>query len=62
MTVSGFTIARAFRTVGANRYSPAKTKRSAVLKVCLPVHSTCPLHPRTSDMPEDIKGHLRGDT
>ena len=28
----------------------------------LPVHSTCPLHPRTSDMPEDIKGHLRGDT
>src|SRR6202011_3971245 len=22
----------------------------------LPVHSTCPLHPRTSDMPEDIKG------
>src|SRR3979411_1287664 len=35
MTVSGFTIARAFRTVGANRYSPAKIKRSAVLKVCL---------------------------
>jgi hypothetical protein len=29
----------------------------------LPVHSTCPLHPRTSDMPEHIiKGHLRGDT
>jgi len=21
-----------------------------------------PLHPRTSDMPEHIKGHLRGDT
>src|SRR6266481_2320450 len=35
MTVSGFTIARAFRIVGANRYSPAKIKRSAVLKVCL---------------------------
>ena len=29
----------------------------------LPVHSTCPLHPQTSDMPEHIiKGHLRGDT
>jgi len=35
MTVSGFTIASAFRTVGADRYSPAKIKRSAVLKVCL---------------------------
>src|SRR5258706_7930880 len=35
MTVYGFTIARAFRIVGANRYSPAKIKRSAVLKVCL---------------------------
>jgi len=29
----------------------------------LPVRSTCPLHPRTSDMPEHIiKRHLRGDT
>jgi hypothetical protein len=35
MTVSGFIIARAFRIVGANRYSPAKIKRSAALKVCL---------------------------
>jgi hypothetical protein len=35
MTVSGFTIARAFRTVGANRYTPAKIKRSAERKVCL---------------------------
>ena len=35
MTVSGFTIARAFMTVGANRYSPAKIKRSVALKVCL---------------------------
>src|SRR5713101_8342393 len=35
MTVSGFTIARAFRTVGANRYDQAKIKRSALLKVCL---------------------------
>jgi hypothetical protein len=35
MTVSGFTIARAFRIVGANRYSPAKIPRSMALKVCL---------------------------
>src|ERR1700730_6711518 len=35
MTVSGFTIARALRTVGAKRYNPTKIKRSAVLKVCL---------------------------
>jgi len=35
MTVSGFTIASAFRTVGANRYSPAKIKRSLALNVCL---------------------------
>jgi TolB-like protein len=35
MTVSGFTIASAFRTVGANRYSPAKIKRSMALNVCL---------------------------
>jgi hypothetical protein len=35
ITVSGFTIARAFRTVGANRYSPAKIQRSVALKVCL---------------------------
>jgi hypothetical protein len=34
MTVSGFTIARAFRTVAAKRYSPAKIKRSVTLKVC----------------------------
>jgi hypothetical protein len=28
-----------------------------------PVHSTCPLHPRTSDVPGHIiKGNLRGDT
>jgi hypothetical protein len=35
MTVSGFTIARARRTVGAKRYNPTKISRSAVLKVCL---------------------------
>jgi hypothetical protein len=35
MTVSGFKIARAFRIVGANRYNPAKIKRSMALKVCL---------------------------
>jgi hypothetical protein len=35
MTVSGFTIASAFRTVGANRYNPAKIKRSMALNVCL---------------------------
>src|SRR5258705_13978063 len=35
ITVSGFKIARAFRTVGANRYSPAKIKRSMALNVCL---------------------------
>src|ERR1700687_3145018 len=34
-TVSGFKIARAFRTFGANRYSPAKIKRSMALNVCL---------------------------
>jgi hypothetical protein len=33
--VSGFTIARAPRTVGAKRYNPTKVKRSAVLKVYL---------------------------
>jgi hypothetical protein len=32
MTVSGFKIARAFRIVGANRYNPAKIKRSMALK------------------------------
>src|ERR1700681_1570387 len=35
MTVSGFTITNAFRTVGANRYSPAKIERSMALNVCL---------------------------
>src|SRR6202166_2167334 len=35
ITVSGFKIANAFRTVGAYRYSPAKIKRSMALKVCL---------------------------
>jgi transcriptional regulator with XRE-family HTH domain len=35
ITVSGFKTARAFRTVGANRYSPAKIKRSMALNVCL---------------------------
>src|SRR3979490_3048187 len=35
MTVSGFIIARAFRVVGANRYSAAKIRRSVALKVCL---------------------------
>ena len=35
ITVSGFKTARAFRTVGANRYSPAKIKRSIALNVCL---------------------------
>jgi len=35
MTVSGFTSAGAFRTVGANRYSAAKIRRSVALKVCL---------------------------
>ena len=35
MTVSGFTIARAFMTVGTNRYSAAKIRRSVALKVCL---------------------------
>src|SRR5258705_11578232 len=33
--LSGFKTARAFRTVGANRYSPAKIKRSMALNVCL---------------------------
>ena len=33
MTVSGFTIPRAFRTAGANRYNAEKIKRSAVLMV-----------------------------
>jgi hypothetical protein len=35
ITVSGFKTARAFRTVGANRYSPEKIKRSMALNVCL---------------------------
>src|SRR2546421_188827 len=35
ITVSGFKTARAFRTVGANRYSPARIKRSIALNVCL---------------------------
>jgi glc operon protein GlcG len=35
ITVSGFKTARACRTVGANRYSPAKIKRSMALNVCL---------------------------
>jgi hypothetical protein len=35
ITVSGFKTARAFRTVGANRYSPGKIKRSMALNVCL---------------------------
>jgi hypothetical protein len=35
MTVSGFTISKAFRTVAAKRSSPAKIKRSVTLKVCL---------------------------
>lgn len=35
LQAAGFTIARAFRTVGANRYSPAKIQRSVALKVCL---------------------------
>jgi hypothetical protein len=35
MTVSGFTIARAFKTLGDNRYKPAKIRRSVALKVCL---------------------------
>src|SRR6202795_3851294 len=35
ITVSGFKTARAFRTVDANRYSPAKIKRSMALNVCL---------------------------
>src|SRR5258708_7114772 len=33
MSTSGFTIARAFSTVWANRYSQAKIKRSALLNV-----------------------------
>src|SRR3954452_13787164 len=32
MTVSGFKIARALRTLGAKRYSPANINRSKVLK------------------------------
>src|SRR5450756_2067233 len=35
ITVSGFKTARAFRTVGANRYRTAKIKRSMALNVCL---------------------------
>ena len=35
ITVFGFKTARAFRAVGANRYSPAKIKRSMALNVCL---------------------------
>jgi hypothetical protein len=35
ITVSGFKTARAFRIVGANRYSPAKIKRSMALNVSL---------------------------
>ena len=35
IAVSGFTIARAFMTVGTNRYSATKIRRSASLKVCL---------------------------
>ena len=34
-TDAGFTIARAFRTVGVDGYTPAKIIRSAVLKVGL---------------------------
>jgi len=57
MTVSGFTIARAFRTVGADRYSQAKIKGSALLKVCL--FGECPPQ-YVNLMPEDQDlGHQR---
>jgi hypothetical protein len=63
-------IASATAAMSAPITSPSSFAKTAAITVHvfghyygLPVHSTCPLHPRTSDMPEHIiKGHLRGDT
>jgi hypothetical protein len=48
MTVSGFTIANAFRTVGTSRYSSAKIRRSMALNVCL--LGECRLMPEDQDL------------
>src|SRR5260221_7162290 len=52
ITVSGFTIASAFRTVRANRYSPAKIKRSMALKMPLVEHDNV-----GQDTPAGSNGH-----